>query len=44
MIEQLIILTILVLSGISAIGFLFWLLFKKDAPSIDELENRYNYN
>ena len=44
MLEQLIILTILVLSGFSAIGFLFWLLFKKDAPSEDDLKSRYNYN
>ncbi|MFW5759917.1 MAG: hypothetical protein ACOCXH_02930 [Cyclobacteriaceae bacterium] len=44
MIEQIIILTILVLSGFGAIGFLFWLLFKKDAPSLDDLKNRYNYN
>jgi hypothetical protein len=40
MLEQIILLLIILSSGISAIFFLFWILFKKDAPSIEELNNK----
>jgi hypothetical protein len=40
MLEQIILLLIILSSGISAIFFLFWILFKKDAPSIEELNKK----
>jgi hypothetical protein len=40
MLEQIILLLIILSSGISAIFFLFWILFKKDAPSIEEINKK----
>lgn len=34
---QIILAILVLLSGFSAISFIFWVLFKKDAPSIEDL-------
>ncbi len=39
--QQLIILLILLLCGIGSTIFLFWVLFKKDAPSYDEIKKTF---
>lgn len=39
--EQIIILMVLLLVGVAATIFLFWLLFKKDAPSYDEIKETF---
>jgi hypothetical protein len=39
--HQLIVLLILFISGFSATIFLFWLLFIKDAPTYDEVRDKF---
>lgn len=43
MLEQIILLFVVLMGGISAIYLLFWLLFKKDAPTVDDLKKRFEY-
>lgn len=44
MLAQVIFLFIVLSASILAISFIFWLLFKKDAPSLEELKRRYKYH
>ncbi len=39
--QQILILLLLLLAGFALSGTLFWLLFKKDAPSYDEVRERF---
>lgn len=39
LLQQLIVLLVLVICGLSASTFLFWFLFKKDAPTYDEIRD-----
>jgi hypothetical protein len=40
MIHQFLILILIVSAGFSSLGFIFWFLFKKDAPSLEELKQK----
>jgi flagellar basal body-associated protein FliL len=39
--QQIIILVLMLIAAFAASGTLFWLLFKKDAPSYDEVKERF---
>ncbi len=41
LLQQLVILFALLACGVSASAFLFWVLFKKDAPSFDDVKETF---
>lgn len=42
LLQQLIVLLVLVVGGVSASTYLFWFLFKKNAPSYDEVKDLFS--